>query len=52
MPVPALAALLSLGAWQLDRLEWKRALIATRTAHLIAAPVTRLPERFKDARNA
>lgn len=52
MTVPALAALLGLGLWQLDRLEWKNALIATRTANLTAAPMTRLPERLDAARHA
>ncbi len=34
-----IAVLLSLGFWQLQRLEWKRELIALRTAQLQAAPV-------------
>ncbi len=36
--LPALAALLALGTWQLERLAWKRALIAERDAALAAAP--------------
>jgi surfeit locus 1 family protein len=35
----ALAILCSLGAWQLQRLEWKRALIAKTEARLAAAPI-------------
>jgi surfeit locus 1 family protein len=33
-----LAVLLGLGTWQLERLEWKRALIAERAAKLASAP--------------
>jgi surfeit locus 1 family protein len=33
-----LAVLLGLGTWQLERLEWKRALIAEREAKLASAP--------------
>jgi surfeit locus 1 family protein len=33
-----LAVLLGLGTWQLERLEWKRALIAERAARLATAP--------------
>ncbi len=39
--VPGLALLLGLGTWQLERLEWKTALIAEREAHL-AAPALAL----------
>lgn len=35
----ALAVLCSLGAWQLQRLEWKKALIAKTEARLAAAPM-------------
>lgn len=35
----ALAVLCSLGAWQLQRLEWKKALIAKTEARLAAAPI-------------
>lgn len=34
------ALLLGLGAWQLQRLAWKEALIAERDARLVAAPVS------------
>jgi surfeit locus 1 family protein len=34
----ALAMLLGLGTWQVERLQWKRALIAERQAQLAAAP--------------
>src|SRR5260221_502390 len=37
-----------LGAWQLQRLEWKRALIAQREAAVAAAPVTP-PQTLGDA---
>jgi len=36
--VPAFGVLLALGFWQLERMEWKRALIAERTAALGAPP--------------
>lgn len=39
LAVPALIVLLGLGHWQLERLQWKRALIAERDAALAAAPV-------------
>ncbi|MFQ5955824.1 MAG: SURF1 family protein [Kiloniellales bacterium] len=45
--VPALALLLGLGTWQLQRLEWKEALIARLDSRL-AAPVMALPARFAD----
>jgi surfeit locus 1 family protein len=37
--VPALAVLIWLGTWQVERLEWKTALIASRQAALTAPPV-------------
>jgi len=37
--LPALTLLLGLGVWQLNRLEWKEALIAERTAGLATEPV-------------
>jgi surfeit locus 1 family protein len=36
----AVAILVSLGVWQVQRLHWKLALIATMNAHMAAAPVT------------
>ncbi|MEQ8166987.1 MAG: SURF1 family protein [Alphaproteobacteria bacterium] len=39
MTALALALLLALGKWQLDRLEWKEALITTREAALRAPPL-------------
>jgi surfeit locus 1 family protein len=45
----ALAALVALGTWQLERLVWKRDLIATREAQL-AAPATSLPATASDWR--
>ena len=38
--LPALVLLICLGIWQLERLEWKEALIAERAAGLAAEPVT------------
>lgn len=37
--IPALAILVALGTWQLDRLEWKRELIAARAERIGAPPV-------------
>lgn len=37
--LPALAVLLALGFWQLDRLAWKEALVADIDARVVAAPV-------------
>ena len=37
--VPALIVLIGLGAWQLQRLEWKAALIAEREARLAEPPI-------------
>ncbi len=45
--VLALACLIGLGTWQLQRLEWKEALIATREAQLAQPPVD-LPEDVSD----
>jgi surfeit locus 1 family protein len=41
--VPALLVLLGLGTWQVERLYWKEALIAERTARTTAVPIA-LPE--------
>ncbi|HXP13225.1 MAG TPA: SURF1 family cytochrome oxidase biogenesis protein, partial [Stellaceae bacterium] len=41
--------LLGLGFWQVERLGWKEALIAQRTAALDAAPAAP-PENLEDAR--
>lgn len=38
MAVPAFGVLLALGVWQLERMEWKRALIAERVAALSTPP--------------
>ncbi len=45
--VPAVLAMLGLGTWQVERLEWKRELIASRTAHVTAPPIA-LPEAGAD----
>lgn len=47
--VPALMVLVALGAWQLDRLAWKRDLTAMREAQL-AAPAMPLPSAAEDWR--
>lgn len=46
--VAVLAVLLGLGTWQLDRLQWKRDLIAALDAARTAVPVD-LPETLDDA---
>ena len=46
---PVVLICLALGAWQLQRLEWKRGLIAQREAAL-AAPATPPPQTLADAR--
>ena len=43
--------LVGLGAWQLERREWKLALIATMSAHLRAAPIS-LDDALKRGPNA
>jgi surfeit locus 1 family protein len=47
--VPVLLMLLGLGSWQIERLFWKRELIAQRQAALAAAPVT-APRSLEEAR--
>lgn len=37
--IPALVALLALGTWQIQRMEWKEALIAERTERVAATPM-------------
>jgi surfeit locus 1 family protein len=41
--IPAVAVMLGLGAWQVERLEWKQELIASRTARFAAPPIA-LPQ--------
>src|SRR5262245_15814166 len=41
--IPTMIALLGLGTWQLERLQWKEALIADRTARTSARPTERPP---------
>ncbi|HEY1631988.1 MAG TPA: SURF1 family protein [Rhizomicrobium sp.] len=38
--VPAFLILMSMGAWQLERLQWKLGLIAQMQSHMKAAPLT------------
>jgi surfeit locus 1 family protein len=47
--VPVLLLLLALGSWQIERLSWKRELIAQRQAAVTAAPTT-VPPDFEEAR--
>ncbi len=49
--LPAFVALLALGTWQLQRLEWKRAIIDTRETALAAPPIV-APADFDPARHA
>src|SRR5207249_451607 len=37
--IPAVALMLGLGAWQLQRLQWKEGLIAERTERIGAPPI-------------
>ncbi|MEA2781119.1 MAG: surfeit locus 1 family protein [Rhodospirillaceae bacterium] len=46
--VPAVLLMLGLGVWQLERLQWKQALIAERTER-VGAPAIPLPDRNTDA---
>jgi surfeit locus 1 family protein len=48
--VPALLVLLALGSWQIERLFWKRELIAQRRAALAAA-TTAVPRSLAEARS-
>jgi len=47
--IPVVLLCAALGGWQLQRLEWKRALIAQREAAVTGAPVA-LPQTLADAR--
>ena len=47
--IPVVLLCAALGMWQLQRLEWKRALIAQREAAVTGAPVA-LPQTLADAR--
>jgi len=47
--VPVLLLLLGLGSWQIERLFWKRELIAQRQAAVTAAPIT-APSSAEEAR--
>lgn len=38
--LPALGVLLALGTWQMDRMDWKRALIAERAQRLASSPLS------------
>lgn len=45
--IPAVVVMLGLGTWQVERLEWKRELIASRSARFAAPPIA-LPEAAAD----
>ncbi len=47
--VPVMLLLLGLGSWQIERLSWKRELIAQRHAAVAAAPVA-VPRSLEEAR--
>ena len=49
LTIPVVLVCAALGGWQLQRLEWKRALIAQREVAATAAPVA-LPQSLADAR--
>jgi surfeit locus 1 family protein len=49
LTIPVVLVCAALGGWQLQRLEWKEALIAQREAAVMAAPVA-LPQTLADAR--
>jgi surfeit locus 1 family protein len=51
MTLPAVLGALALGTWQVQRLQWKTALIAERQARRDAPPLAKLPERFDPARD-
>jgi surfeit locus 1 family protein len=51
MTLPAFVILLALGTWQLQRLEWKNALLSARETALAAPPIT-APGEFDPARHA
>ena len=43
--LPAMAILIGLGVWQVERLDWKENLIAERAARFAAPPVWQRPPR-------
>ena len=47
--VPVVLSLLGLGSWQIERLFWKRELIAQRQAAVAAVPVA-VPRSLEEAR--
>lgn len=49
--VPAVVLALVLGTWQVQRLQWKSALIAERQAQRDAAPLAGLPANFDPAQH-
>ena len=51
MTLPAVLGALALGTWQVQRLEWKTALIAERQARRDAPPLPGLPAAFDPARH-
>ena len=51
MTVPMVLGCLALGTWQVQRLQWKTALIAERHARRVAPPVDGLPAKFDVAKD-
>ena len=51
MTLPAVIGSLALGAWQVQRLQWKNEVIAERQARRDAPPLAALPERFDPAQH-
>jgi surfeit locus 1 family protein len=51
MTLPAVLGALALGTWQVQRLQWKNALVAERQARRDAPPLAALPERFEPAQH-
>jgi surfeit locus 1 family protein len=51
MTLPAVIGSLALGAWQVQRLQWKNEIIAERQARREAPPLAALPERFDRAQH-
>jgi surfeit locus 1 family protein len=51
MTLPAVLGALALGTWQVQRLQWKKEVIAERQARRDAPPLGNLPEQFDPAQH-